>query len=99
MSKGRIQKRNLRIHNEWFQPLVKTTCPCGWKGVSCYAWGEYVNAKWRTVEHFCRECFEARVLKRLISHASECGCIFQVQARSGYSIPTWIQIPQKECAA
>lgn len=98
MTKG-IQKRNLRIHNEWFQPLVKRNCPCGQKGVDCFAWGEYVSAKWRTVEHFCKDCFARRVLGRLKVHAAECGCVFQVQARSGYRIPNWIQIPSQECAA
>jgi hypothetical protein len=82
------------IHNEWFQPIVKTTCPCGAKKTSVFAWGNYVNAKWRTVDHFCKACFGQRVVIRLLAHADPCGCMFNMNARSGYGpLPTWISFP------
>lgn len=83
-----------RIHNEWFQPLVKRTCPCGCKKVDTFAWGEYVYGKWRTIAHFCQTCFVKEVQSRLVDHAGPCGCVFALNARSGYSIPAWIKMPE-----
>jgi hypothetical protein len=84
----------VRVHNEWFQPISKTTCPCGCKKTSVFSWGEYANGKWRTVDHFCQECFMERVQSRLIAHAGDCGCTFALVPRSGYSIPSWIKMPE-----
>jgi hypothetical protein len=87
-----------RIHNEWFMPLAKTTCPCGCKKTSVYAWGEYGRAaRWNTVEHFCQDCFRSRVLSRLVSHAAPCGCSFRFQARSGYALPEFIKSAEFMC--
>lgn len=45
----------VRVHNEWFMPLAKTTCPCGRKHTKVFAWGEYANGpRWNTVLHFCK---------------------------------------------
>lgn len=89
-----------RIHNEWFQPIVKTTCPCGQKKTQVFAWGEYANNRWHTVEHFCQACFAERVIPRLVDHASDCGCTFALNPRSGYSIPAWIVMPENQtCVA
>jgi hypothetical protein len=89
----------VRIHNEWFQPLSKTTCPCGCKKVEVIAWGEYVCGKWRTVDHFCRNCFQHRVLSRLLAHAKPCGCSFNFQARTGHSLPDFIKQAEGLCQA
>lgn len=87
-----------RIHNEWFQAIAKTTCPCGKKHVQVFAWGEYVAAKWRTVDHFCQDCFKRRVLGQLVSHANDCGCSFAFKARSGHgALPDWLQAGQQSC--
>lgn len=82
-----------RVHNEWFMPLARRTCPCGQKKTEVFGWGEYVIGKWRTIDHFCRHCFTDRVLSRLLSHASGCGCTFQLVARRGYRLPDWIVLP------
>jgi hypothetical protein len=87
----------IRVHNEWFQSIVKTTCPCGQKKTTCYAWGNYVAARWRTVEHFCEKCFQSRVMTRLLAHAGPCGCVFSFQARSGHSLPAFIQEAESQC--
>jgi len=79
-------------HNEYFQPIVKTTCECGAKKTQVYSWGEYVVGKWRTVSYCCKSCFPVRVLPRLISHAGECGCRFNLVARMGHSLPDWIRM-------
>lgn len=86
-----------RIHNEWFQGISKTSCPCGQKHVQVYSWGEYHNAKWRTVDHFCQDCFKERVLSRLVSHVSDCGCSFAFKARSGHSLPDWLKAAEQRC--
>jgi hypothetical protein len=80
-----------RQYNAWFQPLVKTTCPCGKKHTQCYAWGEYVHAKWQTVEHFCESCFPTRVLNRLDAYSKSSGREVVFQARSGYKLPNFIR--------
>lgn len=85
-----------RTHNEYFQPIVKTTCPCGRRKVQMFAWGEYVNGKWRTVDHFCQACFTSRVIPRLEAHAAGCGCDFALVPRSGCSIPDWIKMPAEQ---
>lgn len=82
-----------RIHNEWFMPLAKKTCECGKKKTEVFAWGEYQYGRWRTVLHFCEECFASRIVSRLVSHKGDCGCDFALLPRSGYSIPAWIKMP------
>ena len=92
----------IRIHREWFMPLsiaTRSKCSCG-KSRSkrnaagldpyVYSWGEYHNAKWRTVQYVCQSCFDRQVLPRLKEHAKECGCAFELVSRSGYSLPPWI---------
>ena len=88
-----------RVHNEWFQPLKLTSCPCGCKKTEVFAWGEYVNGRWCTVGHFCKMCFSKEVVPRLIAHAGDCGCTFELRPRCGYSIPKWIKMPALKCAA
>jgi hypothetical protein len=98
----------IRVHNEWFMPLAKKTCPCGEKKTQVFAWGEYVSGKWRTVDHFCRACFSTEVIPRLLAHAGDCGrersskgvsgtpCTFAMNPRSGYSLPEWIKMPDNQ---
>ena len=86
-----------REHREWFRPVSlgnRKSCP------SCHArlgdsecvwsWGEYVCGKWRTVRHFCRECWPlARA--ELNGHAGGCGCRI---ALVGYhcTLPGWLTL-------
>jgi hypothetical protein len=87
-----------RIHNEWFQPIKMPTCKCGQKKTQVFSWGEYVNGKWNTVDHFCEQCFESRVLSRLIDHARPCGCAFQFNARMGHGpLPNFIKVAEGQC--
>ena len=85
----------VRIHSEWFMSMSKTSCPCGERKTSVYAWGQYVHGRWRTIEHFCRVCFESRVIGRIMAHAEPCGCVFKFNVRSGNRIPDWIRLPSK----
>lgn len=88
------RKQKPRVHGEYFMPLMATTCPCGKRKTEVFAWGEYVNGKWRTVDHFCQGCFEQRVQLRLVEHAAGCGCAFELRSRAGYKIPEWIKLPE-----
>lgn len=87
-----------RTHNEWFQPLKKTTCSCGKRRTQVFAWGEYVAGKWRTVAHFCEACFAKEVVTRLVDHARPCGCTFQFNARTGSGpLPNFIKAAEAQC--
>jgi hypothetical protein len=104
-----------RVHNEWFQPVQKqaygggSRCPCGCskkdrikagQDPQMYAWGEYVHAKWRTIKYFCHSCYNKEVLEQLAMHANGCGCIFQLNPRSGHGpLPTWLQLTDQICKA
>jgi hypothetical protein len=98
------KKNPNRTHNEYFMPTVRKACPGGCNkkrgGVknTVYAWGEYRNAKWRTVDYFCEKCFTSRVLTSLLPHAAECGCTFEPRPRSGYSLPEWLKLPMQDAA-
>jgi hypothetical protein len=92
-----------RVHNEYFRPLSVTrkTCPtCEARldeGEHVWSWGEYVKVQWRTVLHFCRKCFPAEVLPRLITHERQCGCEFclNVTPVLGEEAPEWLAMPEK----
>ena len=79
--------------NLWFQPIKKKTCPCGEKKTEVYALGEYRSVRWNTVEHFCQVCFEKRVMDRY--RIRERFPMFQVRARSGYTLPQWLKKEEK----
>jgi hypothetical protein len=90
-------KQEQRTHNEWFRTVSlggRKSCPnCGCKllGGSVWSWGEYVNAKWRTVKHFCRECYPTEVHGPLVKHTGECGCAVTLVGR-GERLPTWLSL-------
>ena len=79
------------VKNLWVQPIVKKTCTCGQKKVETYSLGEYINAKWRTIDHFCAHCFEESVLRDVVVYQKRTGNNVRFGARSGYSIPEWIK--------
>jgi len=95
-----------REHREWFQPLStnRKSCPtCKTKfppGETAHAWGEYAHAKWHTVKHFCRACFDAEVRRPLLAHAGPCGCTITLCARSGHGpLPDWLTLEEVSCPA
>jgi hypothetical protein len=90
-------KRRPRDHNEWFRPVSlggRKSCPeCGAAlapGESVWSWGEYVRAKWRTVAHFCKDCYQDRVRKLLLDHQRGCGCGVSLVAYGGGRLPDWL---------
>ena len=89
-----------RKHNEWFRTVSlgnRKSCPtCKAKlgqGESIWSWGEYVNAKWRTVTHFCSQCFEKEVKEKLCAHRGSCGCDIELQTRWEIR-PDWLTIDE-----
>ncbi len=93
-----VKKKKERVHNEHFRTVSlsnRKSCPnCAEKlpsGEYIWSWGEYVNAKWRTVRHFCRACYTQSVQGRLLAHKAECGCNFNLV---GYhtGLPLWLKL-------
>jgi hypothetical protein len=87
-----------RNHNEWFRPVClgnRKTCPnCRQRlsiGESIWSWGEYRNARWHTVAHFCRQCFSDTVCEHLLEHAGQCGCTITLVGK-GCSLPVWLSL-------
>ena len=74
-----------RIHNEWFQPIKKTSCPCGCKKTEVFAWGNYVNAG---------EVANRRsLLRRLLYHACAfaiAGSCAPLRMRLCSQCPQWV---------
>ena len=90
-----MPKSKDRVHREWFRSVMpkRKSCPnCGEKllpGEQIWSWGEYVRAKWRTVQHFCKLCFPA-IQQALQQHAGGCGCKFELVMYRGESQPEWL---------
>ena len=86
-----------RRHNEWFRTVSlggRKSCPtCHEKlnGREIWSWGEYHNAKWRTVKHFCAGCFATEVKGLLLQHAGSCGCAIELCGR-GIGLPAWLTL-------
>lgn len=92
-----------RVHNEWFRPVScggRKSCPnCKAKlapGESIWSWGNYVIAKWRTIMHFCKDCFPNDVAKKLTDHTDECGCSVQFITK-GAPRPEWLTVEKPAC--
>lgn len=90
-----------RTHNEHFRPVSlggRVTCPaCKVRlspGESLWSWGEYVNAKWRTVMHFCPKCFPTQVLGPLTDHVKGCGCKVELVVHH-HVTPDWLTLCPK----
>ena len=88
----------VRSHNEWFRPVSlsnRKSCPCCKTKLqpneSIWSWGEYHNAKWRTVKYFCQSCFPKEVKEPLLSHGNKCGCDISLVARSE-PLPEWLTL-------
>ena len=86
-----------RNHNEWFRIVSlgnRKSCPtCKTKlgDEAIWSWGEYVNAKWRTVAYFCRQCFADQVKGKLNNHTGDCGCKVTLRSYRG-ALPEWLAI-------
>ena len=100
-----------RTHNEWFQDSCYGVCDCGSTKRSrqkvaadpvVYIWGQYRSGKWRSIQRVCQCCFHHKVIPQLVQHANGCGCTFELQARSGHTIASWIKLPDNfnsQCTA
>jgi hypothetical protein len=87
-------------HNEWFRTVSlngRKSCPsCRAKlaeGERVWSWGEYVIGKWRTVMHFCKECYTTDVVPPLQRHLDDCGCAFNFIGYQGEKLPEWLTPP------
>lgn len=53
-------------YRAYFRPVKPGTCPCGARRAELWSMGEYIRAKWHTVDHFCPGCFATRILGRVV---------------------------------
>lgn len=88
-----------RQHNEWFRTVSlggRKSCPeCLSKlepGEFIWSHGEYVRAKWRTVTHFCKNCFDYKVRGALVAHTSGCGCTVNLCQKGPEPLPDWLSL-------
>ncbi len=94
-----MAKTKQRVHREHIRPVAlggRKSCPsCKAKITQFWSWGEYHNGKWRTVQHFCQTCYKADVERKLVSHAMQCGCTFELVGHDlpNRELPGWIQLP------
>lgn len=86
-----------RVHNEWFRPVTlgnRKSCPtCNAKlppGESIWSWGEYHVGKWRTVKHFCVNCYLGEVQRPMLMHRIDCGCEFAIKMYHSVQ-PHWLR--------
>lgn len=93
------RKTTNRRHNEHFCTVSlggRKSCPtCNRKlpdGESVWSWGEYVRARWRTVLHFCVQCYDAEVKRPLLAHAGPCGCEIVLCSYQGERLPDWLNL-------
>ncbi len=99
IGKGKVMAKQ-RQHNEWFRPVSlgnRKSCPeCHVKlahNESIWSWGQYVNAKWRTIKYFCKECWPA-IRGELNEHTGDCGCVVNLQMYHCTG-PDWLSL--EEC--
>lgn len=68
---------------------------------SIWSWGEYHNAKWHTVKHFCKECFDKEVRQPLLKHQQQCdggssgrftGCFINLVNHDWVKFPDWLKL-------
>jgi hypothetical protein len=96
-----MMSKKQRKHNEWFRPVArKAKCPTCSRPVpqdkTLWSWGEYVYGKWRTVKHFCEECFVEQVQTPLVEHTNGCGCDVELcfKGINPNDIPDWLTLPE-----
>lgn len=88
----------VKVHNEYFRTVSlskRKSCPsCHAKllpAEQIWSWGNYVSARWYTVQYFCKQCWD-ECQQRLIAHAQPCGCTFQLIAYHGDKLPAWLTL-------
>lgn len=73
----------------------RKSCPtCGEKLAPkefVWSWGEYANARWHTVKHFCKSCFKSEVHSLLVSHTDDCGCQVTLVGKE-VELPKWLKL-------
>ena len=65
------------------------TCKDKLNGQNIFSVGEYQNAKWKTVEHFCRNCFSNFSIK-VKAFTEKTNREVILKGYQSFSIPDWM---------
>ncbi len=61
-----------------------------------WSWGEYHLARFRSITHFCKACFQENVLTPMAKHTTECGCLIEFRRRGSIPMPGWLSLPETD---
>lgn len=59
---------------------------------SIYSAGEYINAKWNNIRHFCSLCFESNLKRDCEQYKMETGKEIRFVSYQGTKIPDWLKL-------
>lgn len=68
------------------------TCSQKLEGRLIYSAGEYVNAKWNTIQHFCELCFSISLKKDCEVYRTKTGKEIKFVSYQGTKIPEWLHL-------
>jgi hypothetical protein len=68
------------------------TCLQKLNGDLIYSAGEYVNAKWNNIQHFCSLCFESNLKRDCEVYRTKTGKEIEFVSYQGTKIPEWLKL-------
>lgn len=84
----------MRIHFRTVWLSGRKSCPsCQQKfgdNESIWSMGEYIRAKWHTVEHFCWVCYDKRCVPIMAEAQQRTGRPIELVGYSGAKLPEWL---------
>mgnify|MGYP006321306985 FL=1 len=95
LSEKPIIKPTKNIYIRTVSLAKRKSCPtCLQKldGRLIFSAGEYVNAKWNTVQHFCKLCFSTNLKKDCEIYETKTGKEINFVSYQGTKIPEWLKL-------
>lgn len=68
------------------------TCSLKLNDRSIYSAGEYINAKWNNIQHFCELCFSTNLKKDCEIYETKTGKEIKFVSYQGTKIPEWLHL-------
>lgn len=97
----KTRKVKPRTHREWFRVVSrgnrKSCSHCRQKLDDkewIWSWGEYRNAKFRSIRDVCKKCWP-ELKTELNKHVAGCGCKVEIECR-GAEQPAWLNLGVEE---